>query len=172
MKLSSQPITLQQQCNVCKQVKILKLMFTWGESEAVTMAWMGWFAYFQADRLIILNHRRSAIFMHNSLLNPVSSSSAGNHLVDEERSMTKVSRTDRNTPVTQIMTLYNGGKRKTISRHKTLRQMGYNSRWSHGISLLSAKNGNLRQQWIRAQTHLNQLIGKLHYNVVVYICSY
>ncbi len=73
--------------------------------------------------------------------------------------MGKLVRDDRKATVTQITTRYNQVMQNTISEcttHRTLKQMGYNSRRSHRVPLLSAKNRKRRLQF--AQAHQNWTI--------------
>ncbi len=56
--------------------------------------------------------------------------------------------------VTQITTRYNQGMQNTISErttHRTLKQMGYSSRRTHWVTLLSAKNRKRKLQFAHAQ---------------------
>ncbi len=64
-----------------------------------------------------------------------------------QRRMGRLVRDDRKTTVTQITARYNQGMQNTISEcttHRTLKQMGYNSRRPHRVLLLSAKNRKRR----------------------------
>ncbi len=73
--------------------------------------------------------------------------------------MGRLVRDDRKATVTQITTRYNQGVQNTISERTTLRtlkQMGYSSRRSLRVSLLSAKNRKQRLQF--TQTHQNWII--------------
>ncbi len=68
-------------------------------------------------------------------------------------------RDDRKATVTQITTRYNQGMQNTISEHtthRTLKQMGFSSRRSHRVPVLSAKNKKRRLQF--AQAHQNWTI--------------
>ncbi len=76
-----------------------------------------------------------------------------------QRRMGRLVRDDRKTTLTQITTRYNQGMQNTISEHttrRTLKQMGYSSRWPHRVSLLSAKNRKRRIQF--TQAHQNWTI--------------
>ncbi len=82
----------------------------------------------------------------------------GKFLVDVrgQRRMGRLVRDDRKATVTQITTRYNQSMQNTISEHitrRTLKQMGYSSRRTHRVPLLSAKN---RKQF--TQTHQNWTI--------------
>ncbi len=73
--------------------------------------------------------------------------------------MGRLVRDDRKAIVTQINTCYNYGMQNNISEHttrRTLKQMGYSSRRTHRVPLLSAKNRKRRQQI--AQAHQNLTI--------------
>ncbi len=73
--------------------------------------------------------------------------------------MDRLVRDDRKATVTQITTCYNQGMQNTISERttrRTLKQMGYSSRRSHRVPLLSAKNRKQRLQF--TQTHQNWII--------------
>ncbi len=79
--------------------------------------------------------------------------------VRARRRMGKLVRDDRKATVTQITTRYNQVMQNTISEcttHRTLKQMGYNSRRPHRVPLLSAKNRKRRLQF--AQAHQNWTI--------------
>ncbi len=68
--------------------------------------------------------------------------------------MGRLVRDDRKATVTQITTRYNQGMTNTISEHtthRTLKQMGFSSRRSHRVPLLSAKNRTRRIQFTQAQ---------------------
>ncbi len=68
-------------------------------------------------------------------------------------------RDDRKATLTQITTRYNQCMQNTISEHttrQTLKQMGYSSRRTHRVLLLSVKNRKWRLQF--AQTHQNWTI--------------
>ncbi len=76
-----------------------------------------------------------------------------------QRRMGRLARDDRKTTLTQITTRYNQGIQNTISEHtthRTLKQMGYNSRRPHRAPLLSAKNRKRRLRF--AQAHQNWTI--------------
>ncbi len=76
-----------------------------------------------------------------------------------QRRMGRLVRDDRKATVTQIITRYNQDIQNTISQHttrRTLKQMGYNSRRSHQVPLLSAKNRKRRLQF--TQVHQNWTI--------------
>ncbi len=75
-----------------------------------------------------------------------------------QRRMSRLVRDDRKATLTQITTRYNQGVQNTISErtHRTLKQMGYSSRRTHRVPLLSAKNRKRRIQFTQAQ----QKIGK------------
>ncbi len=73
--------------------------------------------------------------------------------------MGRLVRDDRKATVTQITTCYNQVMQNTISERTTrriLKQMGYSSRRSHRVLLLSAKNRKLRLQF--TQVHQNWTI--------------
>ncbi len=73
--------------------------------------------------------------------------------------MGRLVRYDRKATVTQILTRYNQGMQNTISERttrRTLKQMGYSSRRSHRVPLLSAKNSKRRLKF--AQAHQNWTI--------------
>ncbi len=83
------------------------------------------------------------------------------YLVDVrgQRRMDRLVRDDKKATVTQITTHYNQGKQNTISErttHRTLKQMGYSSRRTHRVPLLSAKNRKRRLQF--TQVHQNWTI--------------
>ncbi len=68
--------------------------------------------------------------------------------------MSRLVRDDRKATVTQITTRYNQYMQNTISEHttrRTLKQMSYNSRRPHRVSLLSAKNRKRSLQFTQAQ---------------------
>ncbi len=70
--------------------------------------------------------------------------------------MGRLVRDDRKATVTQITPRYNQGMQNTISEHttrRTLKQMGYSSRRSHRVLILSAKNRKRRLQF--AMAHQN-----------------
>ncbi len=76
-----------------------------------------------------------------------------------QRRMGRLVRDDRKATVTQITTRYNQGMQNTISEHtthRTLKQMGYSSRRSYLVALLSAKKRKRRLQF--AQAHQNWTI--------------
>ncbi len=76
-----------------------------------------------------------------------------------QRRMGRLVRDDWKATVTQITTRYNQGMQNTISERttrRTLKQMGYSSRRSHRVPLLSAKNRKRRLQF--AQAHQNWTI--------------
>ncbi len=76
-----------------------------------------------------------------------------------QRRMGRLVRDDRKATVTQITTRYNQGMQNTISENttrRTLKQMGYSSRRTHRVPLLSAKNSKRRLQF--AQAHQNWTI--------------
>ncbi len=67
-----------------------------------------------------------------------------------QRRMGRLVRDDRKATVTQITTRYNQGMQNTISEHtthRTLKQMGYSSRRTHRVPLLSVKNRTRRLQF-------------------------
>ncbi len=71
-----------------------------------------------------------------------------------QRRMSRLVRDDRKATVTQITTRYNQYMQNTISEHttrRTLKQMSYNSRRPHRVSLLSAKNRKRSLQFTQAQ---------------------
>ncbi len=73
--------------------------------------------------------------------------------------MGRLVREDRKATVTQITTRYNQGMQNIISErttHRTLKQMGYSSRRSHRVPLLSAKNRKRSLQF--AHAHQNWTI--------------
>ncbi len=70
-----------------------------------------------------------------------------------QRRMGRLVRDDKKATVTQINTHYNQSMQNTISKHttrRTLKQMGYSSRRTHRMSLLSAKNRIRRPQFTLA----------------------
>ncbi len=76
-----------------------------------------------------------------------------------QRRMSRLVRDDRKATVTQITTCYNKGMQNTISEcttRRTLKQMGFSSRRSHRVPLLSAKNRKRRLQF--AHAHQNWTI--------------
>ncbi len=76
-----------------------------------------------------------------------------------QRRMGRLVRDDRKATVTQITTRYNQGMQNTISERttrRTLKQMGYSSRRTHRVPLLSAKNRKQRLQF--TQAHQNWTI--------------
>ncbi len=76
-----------------------------------------------------------------------------------QRRMDRLVRDDKKATVTQITTHYNQGMQNTISEHttrRTLKQMGFSSRRTHRVSLLSAKNRKRRLQF--PQAHQNWTI--------------
>ncbi len=73
--------------------------------------------------------------------------------------MDRLVRDDRKATVTQITTRYNQDIQNTISERttrRTLKQMGYSSRRTHRVPLLSAKNRKRRIQF--TQVHQNWTI--------------
>ncbi len=86
----------------------------------------------------------------------------GNALVDVrcQRRMGRLVRDDIKATIIQIITHYNQGMQDTISECTTcVEQMGYSSRRTHRVPLLSAKNRKRRLQF--AQTHQNWTIKDL-----------
>ncbi len=78
-----------------------------------------------------------------------------------QRRMGRLVRNDKKATVTQITTRYNQGMQNTISERttrRTLKQMGYSSRRSHRVLLLSAKNRKLRLQYAKIRAHQNWTI--------------
>ncbi len=76
-----------------------------------------------------------------------------------QRRMGRLVRDDRKATVTQIITRYNQGIKKTISERstrRTMKQMDYSSRRPHRVPLLSAKNRKRRLQF--TQAHQNWTI--------------
>ncbi len=76
-----------------------------------------------------------------------------------QRRMGRLVRDKRKATVTQITTCYNQDMQNTISEcttHRTQKQMGYSSRRSHRVPLLSAKNSKRRIQF--TQAHQNWTI--------------
>ncbi len=76
-----------------------------------------------------------------------------------QRRMGRLVRDDRKATVTQITTRYNQDMQNIISErttHRTLKQMGYSSRRTHRVPLLSDKNRKQRLQF--TQDHQNWTI--------------
>ncbi len=68
-----------------------------------------------------------------------------------QRRMGRLVRDDRKATIIQIITRYNQGMQDTISERTTCaEQMGYSSRRTHQVPLLSAKNRKRRLQFARA----------------------